>query len=256
MRQHGMNMTSTMVAIGLLGTFGVVVGCSTGGSTDEVTTDEAALKAASPACESARDACKTKFESIASGLQTACTSRDACKAAFDAAKPELQAAAKACETSIKTACVLDVGGNTGGGGRGSFGGGPGSLGGATGHGSFGGGPGSLGGATGHGSLRRRARLVGRRPRLVGRCPRSRFVRRRPGARPGWGPARSRRLGRLPGRGDDLSRFSPVAPLDAAPGLYDDLDGLRRPDSDDPQRRMQDGDQRLQGRADHRCRQHA
>ena len=68
MRQHGKNMTSTMVAIGLLGTVGVVAGCSTGGSTDEATTDEAALRAASPACESARDACKTKIESIASGI--------------------------------------------------------------------------------------------------------------------------------------------------------------------------------------------
>src|SRR4051794_28335268 len=152
MRQPRMNMTSTMVAIGLLGTFGIVAGCSTGGSTDEVTTDEAALKAASPACASARDACKTKVESIASGIQTACTSRDACKAAFEAAKPELEAAAKDCDTSIKAACVVDIGGNTGGGGRGSFGGGRGSLGGATGHGSLGGGPGSLGGATGHGSF--------------------------------------------------------------------------------------------------------
>jgi len=130
-----------MAAIGSLGAFGVLAGCSTSGPMDDATTDEAALRAASPACVSARDACKTSLESIASDIQTACTSHDACKAAFDAAKPALEAAGKACETSIKTACVVDLGGNAGGGGN--FGGhGHGSFGGATGHGSF-------GGATGH-----------------------------------------------------------------------------------------------------------
>lgn len=153
MRTNKMNLTLTMAAIGSLGAFGVLAGCSTSGSTDDATTDEAALRAASPACVSARDACKTSLESIASGIQTACTSHDACKAAFDAAKPELEAAGKACETSIKAACVVDLGGNAGGGG--DFGGnGHGSFGGTTGHGSFGGatGHGSFGGATGHGSF--------------------------------------------------------------------------------------------------------
>ena len=162
MRKHTMNLTLTMAAIGSLSGFGVLAGCSTGGpATDEATTDDAALRAASPACSSARDACKTSLESIASGIQTACTSHDACKAAFDAAKPELEAAAKACETSIKAACVVDVGGHADGGGRGAIGGsfggggsggpGHGSFGGESGHGSPSGGPGAFGGATGRGA---------------------------------------------------------------------------------------------------------
>jgi hypothetical protein len=159
MRQHKMKLTVTMAAVGWLGAFGVLSGCNTGTSTDEATPDEAAVKAASPDCVSARDACKTKLESIASTIQAACTTHDACRAAFEAAKPDLQAAAKACETSIQTACVLDVGGaghgsfggNTG---HGAFGGntGHGAFGGNTGHGAFGGAPGNNhdGGVSGHG----------------------------------------------------------------------------------------------------------
>lgn len=144
MRQRKMNVTLTMAAIGSLGAVALVAGCNAGGSTDEGTTGEAALKAASPACVSARDACKTSFESIASGIQTACTTPDACKAAFDAAKPALEAAAKACETSIKAACVVDFGGD----------GGPGAPGGNNGHGAFGGdsGRGAFGGNSGRGAF--------------------------------------------------------------------------------------------------------
>jgi hypothetical protein len=125
MEQQKMNVMLTIAAIGSLGAFGVLSGCSTGGSPDDTTTNEAALKAASPACASARDACRTKLESIASSIQMSCTTADACKAAFDAAKPDLQAAAMACETSIDTACVVDFGGDGGrlgvGGDRGSVG---------------------------------------------------------------------------------------------------------------------------------------
>ena len=112
MRQNKMNVTLVIAAVG------VVVGCSNSGSTDETTTTEAAVKAASPACASARDACKAKLESIAAGIQSACTTRDACRAAFEAAKPELQAAGMECETSIHAACVVDLGGD---GGRFGFG---------------------------------------------------------------------------------------------------------------------------------------
>jgi len=138
-----MTITLTIATIASLGALSVVSGCSTGASTDEGTTSEAALRAASPTCVSARDACKTKLESIASSIQAACTTPDDCKAAFDAAKPDLQAAAKACETSVQTACVVDLGGA----------GGPGSLGGSSGHGSFGGAsPGAFGGDSGHGAF--------------------------------------------------------------------------------------------------------
>ena len=131
---------SLAVALGSIGALGLLPGCNGGSSTEEGTTDEAALKAASPACVSARDACKTQLESIASSIEKACTTPDACKAAFDAAKPDLQAAAKACETSIESACVVDMGGH-------------GAVGGSSGHGAFAGnsGHGAFGGDSGHGT---------------------------------------------------------------------------------------------------------
>jgi hypothetical protein len=169
-----------MKVITIAGTLGLsgALGCNSGNATDTSASTEAAIRASSPACTSARDACGTQAETIATGIETACKpvetacggqggaagsgattscsdARAACKAAIASAEPMLEALGKSCETSIHAACVVDepdggvgashVGGS---GGRGGFD----HDGGFGGHEGFGGKPmfgGQGGGAAGH-----------------------------------------------------------------------------------------------------------
>ncbi|MDB4981285.1 MAG: hypothetical protein JWM82_2037, partial [Myxococcales bacterium] len=138
-------------AMGCLGALGLFVGCSPG--TETTTSSEAAIKAASPACESARDACKAQVQPVVDAIEAACkpaaaaceshghgdagapadcaAARAACKAAIAAAKPQFETIGAACESSIHQACVVDFGdGGVGqrhegdGGERGEHDGGP------------------------------------------------------------------------------------------------------------------------------------
>jgi hypothetical protein len=138
MRNRDVNVKSILIIpiMGSLGAMCLGVACSPGGSPDTGST-EAAVKAASGACASARDACEAQVQSIAAGIDAACkpvepacgddhrgaggsggsggspadcaAARDACKAAVVSAKPQLEAASASCEASIRTACVVDFG---------------------------------------------------------------------------------------------------------------------------------------------------
>jgi hypothetical protein len=123
MRQRE-SITKLITIVSAFATAGVL-GCNSGAATD-TTESTAAIKAASPACTSARDACKTQAETIAAGIEAACkpvgaacfdhdggaatacaAARAACKAAIVAAEPALKALGASCEASIHAACVVD-----------------------------------------------------------------------------------------------------------------------------------------------------
>src|SRR4051812_3804795 len=59
------------VALGCLGALGLLFGCSPN-TADTTDSTEAAIKAASPACTSARDACKAQIQTAVAGIETAC----------------------------------------------------------------------------------------------------------------------------------------------------------------------------------------
>jgi hypothetical protein len=115
-------------AMGCLGALGLFMGCSPG-TTETTASTEAALKAASPGCASARDACKGQVQPVVAAIEAACkpaaaceehahagdagapadcaAARAACKAAIAAATPQFGTIGAACESSIHQACVVD-----------------------------------------------------------------------------------------------------------------------------------------------------
>jgi hypothetical protein len=136
MRNRDLYRTFASVVLSSLGALSLISGCDPGSSTNDTSSTEAAIKAASAACTSARDACKMQVQSVAATIEAACApaeaacdddhhggaagaggsagssvdcaaARAACQAAVVAAKPQLETIGMSCESSIHQACVVD-----------------------------------------------------------------------------------------------------------------------------------------------------